>query len=412
MNTLKTKAKISADNSMDLSVSMYRLFMQDTQKTNLGTDLVTKEFQYLICNPKIESLQAKELSDQDFGQLELKLLTNGKENTTNLNILFTDFRITIVFLTIKAVLIFISSMQKLGDNVMLKLQAMQAAMPKSEQKVEQKPAPQAPKKAPKGKTDLIAKISNIEAWLPEDATREKTTVTKFGFSGDANVVNDVSENGEIVRSVNAKLNGVSAVYAEPEKIQEMLRKFDIGLEYNESVGIMRDIKVGIMPIKILVTLRQLLFFQSLANKLNSEIQHLDLVQPAKIPPAAPAPAPAQAPELTAEQKISQFKESINTKMRLDAKLDLVEFTLKDDIAKYPYPLLSFKAIDLATNIMLDPMKGKHVSAHLFEIGMELGRMFNEDAENKQLYMEYFSQLPIYEIQKREGNSIEIYKEIL
>ena len=249
MNSLGAHVKMEADGSMDVSAKMFRLFMQDCQMKDKDSPLLDPEFQYLICNPKLELAENKD--NKELGQLSIKYVTNAKEASQDIDIIFEDFRITLVFPTVKGLLIFLNKLQKFGDQVMAKLNKLQSLVSKEDvQEIKEIAKEAIPKstKPTKGKLNVIAKIPNFQLWLPMNPMAKDTEVTKYALSADAKYLNEVSEDGAVSQLVEATLSGLSIIFARSDNFDTILHELDIKLRYAENVGIDRDIFVEVKPI--------------------------------------------------------------------------------------------------------------------------------------------------------------------
>lgn len=416
MNSLQVFLKTEPDQSMDASVSMFRLFMQDCQMKDQHTPLLVKEYQYLICNPKLE-LAGSQTADEELGQLKVNFVANGKENEQNISTTLADFRINLAFPTVKALLVFAQGLQGFGDDVMKKLGELQAVNEQEDVQVVAKDspkvakAPKAEEKPAKGKLNVDVKLANLETTIPMDPTSEASAVVKFGMSTDVKFVNAVDSEGVTKRSVDANVTSLSIVCAQEEVVESILNEMSIAVKYGESVGVDRDIWVDIKPIMVKVTFKELQFLQVFADNITRELESLQ-------------PSEDQKKEVAVKKELKESKEAAvkpkaleksekeapAPKLKVVVKMDLLKFVLEDNLSKYKYPLVKMWIANMAADVLLDPVNGTKVNSHIFEIAIELGQMFNQDIENTKCYEEYFRQLPFSDIENESSELPELYRE--
>ena len=417
MNSLSAIVKMKADKSIDASVSMYRLFMKDCQMKDKNTSLLFEEFQYLICNPKLE-LEGDKVVSEELGQLKVAFVANDKENEQNITTTLADFRINLAFPTVKAILIFSQKLQGFSHNVMIKLGELQKVSAREEISIE-KEVPKAIKpeeKPTKGKMNVNVKLANLEVIIPTDPTKQKTEVIKFAVSTDVNFINAVDAEGIIDRLIYTNVTSLSIICSQEERVESILNKMSILAKYKEKVGVDRDIFVDIKPIMIKVTFKELQFIQYLADNITKE---LEMLQP-KVEEEKKEEAKVKV-EGKVEQKVEEIKEivqeedksdkkELSPKLKVVVNMSLLKFVLEDNLSKYKYPLVKMWVANTAVDTLLDPVNGTKVSAHIFEIAIELGQMFDKDTEKTEYYEEYFKQLPFSNIENEPSETVELYKE--
>ncbi len=202
----------------------------------------------------------------------------------------------------------------------------------------------------------------------------ETRVVRYMIKANANVVNEVKENGAISRSIEGTVENMSISFDQPDNVhQHILDEFDITLRYKEDVNVERNIALDIKPIRVKVTLQQLLLFQKLADQIAEEVASIEFV------PSAPKElSPVKQPETHTESVT--INDALDTRLQLTAKLELLNFTLEDDLDIRSYPLIRVWAVHMLANATVDPKKDKHFSAQLFEVAIELGKMLNSGKE--------------------------------
>jgi len=368
------------DQSMNLLLRIFRIVLQDCQTLN-GKDLLTKEFQYIICNPMLEMIEGNKETEQLVARIV-------KKSEIDLEVSLADLRLTLALPTVKAILLYLVDLQKHSINILIYLEELNRQFQANDKEVK------------KGELDtenlkVIVKIANVEGWVPDNPSKDNTKITKFGFSSDITFLNKISEEGVIDRSIEAKVSSVSLIFAQESKEEAILKKFDIDVKYNEVINIERRIVLNVMPINIMLTFKQLNSFRLLADLIVKEILSIELAFLTKL----------KEEELVIEQKPKE--DSKEMKLIVVAKIDLFKFRLEDDIAEYPYPLARLWVANLALDMSVDLEKGIGVSAHLFEIAVELGAMFDQKKENVELYTEYFKKLPWSSL---ETDITNLYKE--
>jgi hypothetical protein len=198
-------------------------------------------------------------------------------------------------------------------------------------------------------------------------------------------------------------------------MESILNEMSIVVKYGEKVGIDRDIFVDIKPIMVKVTFKELQFIQYLADNITKE---LEMLQPKGEEEEKKEEAKVG---VEVEQKVEESKEVIQKEEKSDKKevgpklkvvvnMKLLKFILEDNLSKYKYPLVKMWIANMAVDTLLDPINGTKVSAHIFEIAIKLGQMFDKDRENTKCYEEYFKQLPFSNIENEPSETIELYRE--
>ena len=96
----------------------------------------------------------------------------AKDNSTSIEVLFTDFRISLAFHTIRAGIRYLhqvlaASKQLRGDLAKMKELQQPSQSPPQVPALPQTQSRAEPKEVD-GRTQILVNISNIEAWLPED----------------------------------------------------------------------------------------------------------------------------------------------------------------------------------------------------------------------------------------------------
>ncbi len=213
-----------------------------------------------------------------------------------------------------------------------------------------------------------------------------TTVTKFMIKGNANVINDMKDQGAVTRVVDASVENMSMTFFQPRDVaqpmQSILSEFDIRLRYKEDVGLAREIGLDVKPIKLKVTLKQLLFFRKFADQIAAEADSLDL---GSLGSAADKSQPVLKPEI-APQSVEASETTLNVsqalavKLQLSAKVGLVNLTLEDDLTKWRYPLVRVWAVHISLAATVDPKKEKHFVALMSELAVELGKSLNQEKD--------------------------------
>ena len=200
----------------------------------------------------------------------------------------------------------------------------------------------------------------------------ETTVTKFVIRGNANLINDVKEGKLATRVLDGNIENMSMVFAQPGNVQPILNEFDVKLRYKEDFGVSREVGLEVKPIKVRVTLKQLIFFRKFADQIGSEASSLDF-GPSGVPPP-----PQETPASSSEPASLDLNQALATKLQLSANMQLINLTLEDDLTPWRYPLIKLWAAHMSVTGAVDPKKEKRFTAQLFEMAIELGKMYNPD----------------------------------
>ena len=391
MDSIICNIEITPDNDMAITANLHRLYMQDNQILPMKISdskysynpLLVPEFQYLIHNPHIEADKSASK-----GQLDVSMKINGKDNSSDINFYFSGFRIVLAIPTIREIILHTAELMK--EINQLNSQIGPTSEPEQIQTIAET------KK--QISMNLKGKLENIELWVPEDALKPDTVVTKIALSNILELEQGVRKDEKGTLNIKTTVSNLALSLCEKGRSRSLLNKFDIDFEFQEVEREQQNIKVKIKPIEIFISLNQVIFFQKFADRLMKEIDllpldALELQKDGKQLVSAPEVQPA------------------TITMSVIAQLDLVKLVIENDLVEFEYPLLKIWLANMSAEVKMNPTGSQNIKAKIFEISLELGKMLNKNKSKYNNYQEYFKLL----LKTSRGRYMSeecIYKEVL